>query len=40
MAVERRRVVKALLKGARAHGFSTDLWTLERVASVRSGHAS
>jgi transposase len=33
-AVERRRVEKAMLKGARTHGFSTDLWTLQRVANV------
>jgi transposase len=31
---ELRRVEQALLEGARAHGFGTDLWTLERVAEV------
>jgi transposase len=31
---QRRRVERALLKGARAHGFDTDLWTLARVAVV------
>ncbi|MBI3698759.1 MAG: winged helix-turn-helix domain-containing protein [Acidobacteria bacterium] len=30
-------VDKALRQGARAHGFSTDLWTLPRVASVIEG---
>src|SRR4030043_74077 len=29
-----RRVEVALRKGARAHGFGTDLWTLPRVAVV------
>ena len=29
-----RQVEKALLQGARAHGFGTDLWTLPRVATV------
>jgi transposase len=33
-AAQRRRVERALLKGARAHGFDTDLWTLARVAVV------
>src|SRR5574337_851312 len=28
------RVDTALCRGARAHGFSTDLWTLPRVATV------
>ena len=28
------RVEQALLQGARANGFDTDLWTLERVAVV------
>ncbi len=31
---QRARVLKLLLKGATAHGFSTDLWTLPRVATV------
>src|SRR6266511_1801519 len=29
-----RRVERALLDGAEAHGFDTDLWTLPRVAEV------
>jgi len=29
-----RRVEQALLKGARANGYSTELWTLRRVAEV------
>jgi transposase len=29
-----RRVERALRKGPRAHGFGTDLWTLDRVAKV------
>src|SRR5487761_1148643 len=33
-AVQLRRVERALLRGARAHGFPTDLWTLPRVAVV------
>jgi transposase len=31
---QRRQVKTALLQGARAHGFGTDLWTLPRVATV------
>lgn len=33
-AKELKQVEKALLEGALAHGFSTDLWTLARVAEV------
>jgi len=29
-----RRVEQALLRGAEAHGFDTDLWTLPRIAEV------
>ena len=29
-----RRVERALLQGAQAHGFDTDLWTLPRIAEV------
>jgi transposase len=29
-----RRVERALLAGAQAHGFDTDLWTLPRIAEV------
>jgi len=29
-----KRIEKALLRGAQAHGFSSELWTLERVAQV------
>jgi len=28
------RIEQALLRGAQAHGFSSELWTLERVAQV------
>jgi transposase len=31
---QRTRLLNLLLKGARAHGYSTDLWTLPRVAEV------
>jgi len=31
---QRAKLLKLLLKGATAHGFSTDLWTLPRVATV------
>ncbi|MBI4179380.1 IS630 family transposase [bacterium] len=31
---QRARLLKLLLKGAAAHGFGTDLWTLPRVAEV------
>lgn len=31
---ERRRLVKLLQRGARAHGYATDLWTTQRVARV------
>jgi transposase len=33
-ARQRAKVLRLLLKGATAHGFSTDLWTLPRVATV------
>ena len=33
-ARQRTKLLKSLLRGARAHGFSTDLWTLPRVAKV------
>src|SRR5574341_1289991 len=33
-ARQRGKLLKLLLKGATAHGFSTDLWTLPRVAKV------
>lgn len=33
-ARQRGKLLKLLLKGAPAHGFSTDLWTLPRVAVV------
>lgn len=32
-----RAVETELLKGARAHGFETDLWTLARIAQVIEG---
>ena len=31
---QRRRLPRMLLRGARAHGYRTDLWTLPRVAEV------
>jgi transposase len=31
---ELERIETALLRGAQAHGFSSELWTLERVAQV------
>jgi transposase len=35
LSVEQREAIsQALLQGARAHGFDTDLWTLARVATV------
>ena len=33
-AVELKRVEEALRKGARANGYATDLWTLDRVRAV------
>ena len=33
-ARQRRRLLTLLLRGATAHGFSTDLWTLPRVATI------
>lgn len=33
-AAERARLEKALLRGALAHGFPTDLWTCPRVAEL------
>jgi transposase len=30
----RRRLVRLLLKGARAHGYRTELWTTARIAQV------
>ena len=33
-ARQRAMLLKLLLKGPTAHGFSTDLWTLPRVATV------
>ncbi len=32
--VQRRRLARILLQGPRKHGYSTDLWTLARVAEV------
>src|SRR3990172_6601583 len=31
---QRKKLLQLLKKGAQAHGFSTDLWTLPRVAEV------
>ena len=33
-AQQRKRLRELLLKGALAHGYATDLWTLKRVAEV------
>jgi transposase len=33
-ARQRTRLLNLLLKGAAAHGYSTDLWTLPRVAEI------
>ena len=33
-ARQRATLLRLLLKGAKTHGFSTDLWTLPRVATV------
>ena len=33
-AKQRSRLLKMMLKGAGAYGFSTDLWTLSRVAEL------
>ena len=30
--------IPLLLKGARAHGFPNELWTLKRIAAVIHGH--
>jgi len=30
----RRRIERALLQGAQAHGFDTDLWTCKRIQTV------
>src|SRR6185312_3857739 len=35
---QRRKIVKLLLKGAVANGFSTELWTTRRVASLIEEH--
>lgn len=33
-AGERRRLIRLLLKGARAHGYRTELWTTVRIAEL------
>ena len=35
---QRRKIVKLLLKGAMANGFSTELWTTQRVGSLIERH--
>ena len=35
---DRRRLVKLLLQGPRAHGYTTELWTLRRVGQVIEKH--
>lgn len=37
-AKQRERLGRLLLKGARAQGYSTELWTLKRVAEVIQKH--
>jgi len=36
----KRRLVKLLLRGAPAHGYSTDLWTTQRIADLIWKHFS
>ncbi len=36
--VQRHQLAEMLLQGPRAHGFSTDLWTLARVTEVIKRH--
>lgn len=31
---QKRQLIRLLLKGAKAHGFGTDLWTLSRIGKV------
>lgn len=33
-AMQRRRIPALLRRGARAHGYATDLWTTRRIATV------
>jgi len=35
---QKEKILKLLLKGARAHGYGSDLWTLPRVAHVIEKH--
>ena len=35
---QKRQLMRRLLKGARANGFSTDLWTCPRIAEVIERH--
>jgi transposase len=35
---QRRKLIKLLLKGPRAHGHPTDLWTLKWIAEVIERH--
>jgi transposase len=37
---QRRKIVKLLLKGAMANGFSTELWTTRRVGSLIEQHCA
>jgi len=37
-AAQLRRLARLLLRGPRHHGYSTELWTLERVAEVIAMH--
>ena len=35
---QRKRLVRLLLQGPRKHGYTTELWTLGRVAAVIAAH--
>jgi transposase len=37
-AAQRRRLPRLLARGARAHGYATDLWTTRRIATVIDEH--
>ena len=38
--VQRRRLVRLLLRGAMAHGYTTEVWTTGRIAEVIEEHFS
>jgi putative transposase len=37
-AVQRRRLIRLLLRGAMAHGYTTEVWTTGRIAEVIEEH--